>query len=122
MEEVGLKDSIGTNYDHTKISPETLTLKFKTVGCKMQAYLEWHNQVDGIVYMNICAEYRFEDPRSKWMNGLTLIQMTELGSCGTFRIPTNKMVVVIQLDIYFASHLLWGCHKLSFDFHLPVRS
>jgi len=39
------------------------------VGCKMQAgmaYMERYNQVAGIVYRNICADYGLEVPKSKW--------------------------------------------------------
>ena len=45
------------------------TIQHITAGCKMlagKAYMECHNQVAGIVYRNICAEYGLETPRSKW--------------------------------------------------------
>lgn len=29
-------------------------------------YMEWQNQVDGIVFSSICADYRLEALRSKW--------------------------------------------------------
>lgn len=31
-----------------------------------RAFMEHHNQVAGIVYRNICAEYVLEVARSKW--------------------------------------------------------
>lgn len=39
-----------------------------TAGCKVQVHLEGHDQVAGIVYRNICAEYRLEVPGSKVEN------------------------------------------------------
>ena len=44
------------------------TIQPITAGCKMlakKAYMERHNQVAGIVYRNICAEYELETPGSK---------------------------------------------------------
>ena len=45
------------------------TVKNIVAGCKMQAgsaYMERNNQVAGIVFRNICAEYGLEAPKSKW--------------------------------------------------------
>ncbi|KAF7649568.1 hypothetical protein LDENG_00139440 [Lucifuga dentata] len=50
-----------------KDAPETV--QHSLAGCKMlagTAYTERHNQVAGIVYRNICAEYGLEVPKSKW--------------------------------------------------------
>ncbi|KAF7659584.1 hypothetical protein LDENG_00296340 [Lucifuga dentata] len=50
-----------------KDTPETV--QHIVAGCKMlagTAYTEKHNQVAGIVYRNICAEYGLEVPKSKW--------------------------------------------------------
>ncbi|XP_055368950.1 uncharacterized protein LOC129604859 [Betta splendens] len=50
-----------------KEAPESI--QHITAGCKMlagKAYMKRHNQVAGIVYRNICAEYGLETPRSKW--------------------------------------------------------
>ena len=83
-----------------KDAPETI--QHITAGCKMlagKAYMERHNQVAGIVYRNICAEYNLEVPRSKWEMPPRVMENDRAKILWDFQIQTDKMVVANQPDI-----------------------
>ncbi|XP_051931065.1 uncharacterized protein LOC127607055 [Hippocampus zosterae] len=83
-----------------KEAPETI--QHITAGCKMlagKAYMERHNQVAGIVYRNICAEYGLETPRSKWETPPKVVENDRAKILWDFQIQTDKMVMANQPDI-----------------------
>uniref|UniRef100_A0A669EZW7 Reverse transcriptase domain-containing protein n=1 Tax=Oreochromis niloticus TaxID=8128 RepID=A0A669EZW7_ORENI len=83
-----------------KDAPETI--QHITAGCKMlagKAYMERHNQVAGIVYRNICAEYNLEVPRSKWETPPRVMENDRAKILWDFQMQTDKMVVANQPDI-----------------------
>ncbi|XP_051911362.1 uncharacterized protein LOC127593748 [Hippocampus zosterae] len=83
-----------------KEAPETI--QHITAGCKMlagKAYMERHNQVAGIVYRNICAEYGLETPRSKWETPPKVVENNRAKILWDFLIQTDKMVMANQPDI-----------------------
>ncbi|XP_051916213.1 uncharacterized protein LOC127597287 isoform X2 [Hippocampus zosterae] len=83
-----------------KEAPETI--QHITAGCKMlagKAYMERHNQVAGIVYRNICAEYGLETPRSKWETPPKVVENDRAKIMWDFQIQTDKMVMANQPDI-----------------------
>uniref|UniRef100_A0A3P9CTW7 C2H2-type domain-containing protein n=1 Tax=Maylandia zebra TaxID=106582 RepID=A0A3P9CTW7_9CICH len=61
--------------------------------------MERHNQVAGIVYRNICAEYNLEVPRSKWEMPPRVVENDRAKILWDFQIQTDKMVVANQPDI-----------------------
>ncbi|CAL9694852.1 unnamed protein product [Knipowitschia caucasica] len=83
-----------------KEAPETI--QHITAGCKMlagRAYMERHNQVAGIVYRNICAEYGLETPRSKWETPPKVVENERAKILWDFQIQTDRMVMANQPDI-----------------------
>ncbi|KAK7930437.1 hypothetical protein WMY93_006832 [Mugilogobius chulae] len=83
-----------------KEAPETV--QHITAGCKMlavKAYMERHNQVAGIVYRNICAEYGLETPRSKWETPPKVVENDRAKILWDFQIQTDRMVMANQPDI-----------------------
>uniref|UniRef100_A0A087YQ23 Uncharacterized protein n=1 Tax=Poecilia formosa TaxID=48698 RepID=A0A087YQ23_POEFO len=64
-----------------------------------KAYMERHNQVVGIVYRNICAEYGLEAPRSKWGTPPKVVENDRAKILWDFQIQTDKMVMANQPDI-----------------------
>ncbi|XP_054913489.1 uncharacterized protein LOC129377515 [Poeciliopsis prolifica] len=83
-----------------KEAPETV--QHITAGCKIlagKAYMERHNQVAGIVYRNICAEYGLETPRSKWETPPKVVENARAKILWDFQIQTDKMVMANQPDI-----------------------
>ncbi|XP_051920732.1 uncharacterized protein LOC127600296 isoform X1 [Hippocampus zosterae] len=83
-----------------KEAPETI--QHITAGCKMlagKAYMERHNQVAGIVYRNICAEYGLETPRSKWETPPKVVENDRAKVLWDFQIQTDKIVMANQPDI-----------------------
>ena len=64
-----------------------------------KAYMERHNQVAGIVYRNICAEYKLETPRSKWEAPPKVMENDQAKILWDFQIQTDKMVMANQPDI-----------------------
>jgi len=51
----------------------------------VMAYMQRHNQVEEIVYRNICAEYGLEVPKSKREIPPKVWRMEELRFCETSR-------------------------------------
>ncbi|KAK7886240.1 hypothetical protein WMY93_025861 [Mugilogobius chulae] len=83
-----------------KEAPETI--QHITAGCKMlagKACMERHNQVAGIVYRNICAEYGLETPRSKWETPPKVVENDRAKILWVFQIQTDRMVMANQPDI-----------------------
>ncbi|KAM9816571.1 carbohydrate sulfotransferase 6 isoform X4 [Syngnathus typhle] len=83
-----------------KEAPETV--QHITAGCKMlagKANMERHNQVAGIVYRNICAEYGLEAPSSKWEAPPKVAENGRAKILWDFQIQTDKMVMANQPDI-----------------------
>ncbi|XP_055368940.1 uncharacterized protein LOC129604854 [Betta splendens] len=83
-----------------KEAPETV--QHITAGCKMlagKAYMERHNQLAGIVYRNICAEYGLETPRSKWETPPKVVDNERAKILWDFQIQTDRMVMANQPDI-----------------------
>uniref|UniRef100_A0A3B5PPD0 Reverse transcriptase domain-containing protein n=1 Tax=Xiphophorus maculatus TaxID=8083 RepID=A0A3B5PPD0_XIPMA len=83
-----------------KEAPETV--QHITAGCKIlagKAYMERHNQVAGIVYRNICAEYGLETPGSKWETPPKVAENARAKILWDFQIQTDKMVMANQPDI-----------------------
>ncbi|KAK7895269.1 hypothetical protein WMY93_020594 [Mugilogobius chulae] len=77
-----------------KEAPETV--QHITAGCKMlagKAYMERHNQVAGIVYRNICAEYGLETPSSKWETPPKVVENDRAKILWDFQIQTDRMVM-----------------------------
>ncbi|KAJ0057310.1 hypothetical protein NL108_002264 [Boleophthalmus pectinirostris] len=64
-----------------------------------KAYTERHNQVVGIVYGNICAEYRLETPGSRWETPPKVVENDRAKILWDFQIQTDRMVMVNQPDI-----------------------
>lgn len=83
-----------------KEAPETV--QHITAGCKMlagKAYMERHNQVAGIVYRNICAEYGLETPGSRWETPPKVVENDRAKILWDFQIQTDRMVMANQPDI-----------------------
>uniref|UniRef100_A0A3B3HDB2 HAT C-terminal dimerisation domain-containing protein n=1 Tax=Oryzias latipes TaxID=8090 RepID=A0A3B3HDB2_ORYLA len=83
-----------------KEAPETI--QHITAGCKMlagKAYMERHNQVAGIIYRNMCAEYGLETPRSKWETPPKVVENERAKILWDFQIQTDRMVMANQPDI-----------------------
>uniref|UniRef100_A0A3P9J433 Carbohydrate sulfotransferase n=1 Tax=Oryzias latipes TaxID=8090 RepID=A0A3P9J433_ORYLA len=73
-----------------------------TAGCKMlagKAYMERHNQVAGIIYRNMCAEYELETPRSKWETPPKVVENERAKILWDFQIQADRMVMANQPDI-----------------------
>ncbi|KAK7922439.1 hypothetical protein WMY93_009341 [Mugilogobius chulae] len=64
-----------------------------------KAYMERHNQVAGIVYRNICAEYGLETPSSKWETPPKVVENDRAKILWDFQIQTDRMVMANQPDI-----------------------
>ena len=82
-----------------KESPETF--QHITAECKMlamKAYMEHHNQVAGIVYRNICAEYGSETPGSKWETPPKVVENDRAKILWDFQILTDRMVMANHPD------------------------
>lgn len=74
--------------------PETImhiTTAFKILSEK--EYMDWHNQVTGLLYRNICTEHKLETYRSKSNHISRWWRMTELRSSGTFRFKQTELAV-----------------------------
>ena len=65
----------------------------------VKAYYELHNQVAGIVYRNVCAEYGLEVPGSKWAMPPKGIESKGARILWDFQIQRNKMVMANQPHI-----------------------
>lgn len=61
--------------------------------------MESHNQVAGIVYRNICAEYGLETPRSKWETPPKVVENYRAKILWDFLIHADRMVMANQQDI-----------------------
>ncbi|XP_078808275.1 uncharacterized protein LOC144994388 [Oryzias latipes] len=83
-----------------KEAPETI--QHITAGCKMlagKACMERHNQVAGIIYRNMCAEYELETPRPKWETPPKVVENERAKILWDFQIQTDRMVMANQPDI-----------------------
>ncbi|XP_078791071.1 uncharacterized protein LOC111949134 [Oryzias latipes] len=70
------------------------TIQHITAGCKMlagKAYMERHNQVAGIIYMNMCAKYGHEIP--------LVVENERAKILWDFQIQTDRMGTANQPDI-----------------------
>ncbi|KAF7642936.1 hypothetical protein LDENG_00248050 [Lucifuga dentata] len=63
------------------------------------AYTERHNQVAGIVYRNICAEYGQEVPKSKWETPPKMIENGRAKVLWDFKFQTDKQLLANQPDM-----------------------
>ena len=63
------------------------------------AYLENHDQVNGVVYRKICAKYELEVPVAKWATPPKVIEKDRAMILWDFEIKINKMVVDSEPDI-----------------------
>ena len=54
------------------------------------AHMELHNQVVGIVYRNVYAEYGLEVPKSKWEIPTKVVENDRAKIRWDFRIQTDK--------------------------------
>ncbi|TWW59309.1 hypothetical protein D4764_06G0008390 [Takifugu flavidus] len=90
-------------------APETV--QHITAGCKMlagKAYMEWHNQVAGIVYRNICTEYGLEVPGTRWETPPKVVENEQAKILWDFH---RKTVVVIDVAIPSDSNIRKKEHK-----------
>ncbi|KAF7651925.1 hypothetical protein LDENG_00103690, partial [Lucifuga dentata] len=60
---------------------------------------ERHNQVAGIVYRNVCAEYGLEVPKSKWETPPKLIENGRAKFLWDFKFQTDKQLLANQPDM-----------------------
>ncbi|KAK7881151.1 hypothetical protein WMY93_029560 [Mugilogobius chulae] len=83
--------------------PTDITTKLNYLNTELQGkgkvYMERHNQVAGIVYRNICAEYGLETPRSKWETPSKVVDNDRAKILWDFQIQTDRMVMANQPDI-----------------------
>ncbi|KAF7655390.1 hypothetical protein LDENG_00056830 [Lucifuga dentata] len=63
------------------------------------AYTERHNQVAGIVYRNICAEYGLEVPKSKWETPSKVVENSRAKVLWDFKFQTDKQLLANQPDM-----------------------
>lgn len=63
-----------------------------------RAYIKRHNQVAGLIYRNICADYGLEVARSKWEMP-TMVVEKDRANLWDFQIQTEKLVVANQPEI-----------------------
>ncbi|KAK1791032.1 hypothetical protein P4O66_002028 [Electrophorus voltai] len=90
-------------------APETI--QHITAGCKIVAgrvHMECHNQVSGIVYRNICAEYGLEVQRSMWDTAPKVMENDRAKILWDFQIQRDKMALVF-------------CLKISTNLHRVIR-
>ena len=83
-----------------KGSPETI--QHIVSGCSQlagTAYVERHNQVAGIVYRAICAQYGLRQPVNWWEVPEKVVENTEAKILWDFYIQTDKHVLANQPDI-----------------------
>ncbi|KAF7642179.1 hypothetical protein LDENG_00262910 [Lucifuga dentata] len=83
-----------------KDAPETV--QHIVAGCKMldgTAYTERHNQVAGIVYRNICAEYGLEVLKSKWETPPKVVENGRAKVLWDFKFQTDKQLLDNQPDM-----------------------
>ncbi|TWW76583.1 hypothetical protein D4764_13G0012450 [Takifugu flavidus] len=79
--------------------PKGLSWKDKSMDGK--AYMEWDNQVSGIVYRSICTEYGLEVPGSRWETPLKVPENKHAKIQWDFQIQTDKMVWPISLTLWW---------------------
>ncbi len=78
------------------------TVQHITSGCKQlagTAYMEWHNQVAGIIHRNICKEYNLETPENWWDTPDKVTENEKAKILWDFHIQTDKQVMANQPDI-----------------------
>lgn len=56
-----------------------------------KAYMEYHNQVAGIMYLNLCAEYGWEVSPSKWEIYLSVVEIDMGMILQNFQIHKKKL-------------------------------
>lgn len=71
----------------------------RTEGQKDWRTAQWHNQVAGIVYGNICTEYWLEVPKSKWETALKVIENGRAKILWDFKLQADKQVLANQSDM-----------------------
>ncbi|KAF7655094.1 hypothetical protein LDENG_00060930, partial [Lucifuga dentata] len=96
----GLPQQTGPTMQAVQRRPETV--QHLVSGCKMlagTAYTEKHNQVAGIVYRNVCAEYRLEVPKSKWETPPKVVENGRAKVLWDFKFQTDKQLLANQPDM-----------------------
>ena len=59
------------------------------------SYIEHHNQVAGVVYRNICADYGLEVPKTKWDTPSKIMKNYRAKILWDFQIQTDEQVMVL---------------------------
>lgn len=91
------------NWRLCKWAPETLQhftgapTRYKILARK--EHMECHNRVSGIVYRNICLEYKPKTPRSKLDTPPKVEETDKAKILFDFQIQTDKIVMANQQDI-----------------------
>ncbi|XP_078017068.1 uncharacterized protein LOC144458442 [Epinephelus lanceolatus] len=78
------------------------TVQHIVAGCTMQAgsaYMERHNQVPGIVYRNICTQYRLKVPKSQWDTPPKVDENNRAEILWDFSFQTDKQLLANLPDI-----------------------
>ena len=96
--------AIEVDVDHTRQDPScrlckeaSETIQYIIVRCRMQVCMankEYHKQVAGLVYMNICAVYGLEVPTSKWQIPPKVVENDRAKILLDLQIQTDKEVMV----------------------------
>ncbi|KAM6449746.1 uncharacterized protein PHA67_017094 [Liasis olivaceus] len=74
------------------------TVQHIMAGCKMQArtaYTEWHNQVAGIVYRNICTVYGLDLLKSRWEIPQKVMENNRAKILWDFQIQTDRPIIMV---------------------------
>ncbi|KAF7656011.1 hypothetical protein LDENG_00047480 [Lucifuga dentata] len=62
-------------------------------------YTDRHNQVAGMVYRNICAEYGLEVPKSKWETPPKVVENGRAKILWDFKFQTDKQLLANKPDM-----------------------
>ena len=64
-----------------------------------KAYIAWPDQVGGIMYRNVSAEFGLEVPGPRWKTPPEVVENKQAKILWDFWIQTDKMVIANQPDI-----------------------